>query len=66
MKDFPLGSKVRLEELSRNPYPIFRQLQAEEPVSWIEETQMWFVTLREDVLAVLVEPEPKGNGRWIS
>jgi len=56
-KAFPIGSTVTLKELSGNPYPIYRRLQSQEPVSWIEETQMWFITRREDVLTILADPE---------
>ncbi|MFN8371800.1 MAG: cytochrome P450 [Anaerolineae bacterium] len=50
---FPLGSRITLAELSANPYPVFQRLHAEEPVTWVEETQMWFVARREDNLAVM-------------
>ena len=50
-----LGSSVRLADLSDNPYPIFARLRAEEPVSWVAELGMWFVTRREDVLRVLAD-----------
>lgn len=56
-KTFPIGSRVTLEELGRNPDPIYRRLQSQEPVSWIDETQMWFITRREDVLTILADPE---------
>ena len=54
---FPLGAVVRLADLGANPYDIFRRLQEDEPVSWIEEIQMWFITRRQDVLAVLADTE---------
>lgn len=54
---FPLGATVRQADLSANPYGIFRRLQAEEPVSWIDEIQMWYITRREDVLVVLADTE---------
>src|SRR5579883_1427942 len=52
---FPLGRQVRLEELKRNPYPMLRQLQEHEPVSWIAELGTWFITRRSDTLAVLLD-----------
>lgn len=55
--DFPLGSVVRLADLSRDPYPIYRQLMAQEPVSWVEEQQMWYITRRQDNLDVIYDTE---------
>lgn len=52
---FPLGSQVQLEDLSRNPYPILRELQEQEPVSWINELGVWFVTRRADMLTILLD-----------
>jgi cytochrome P450 len=43
--------------LSADPYPFFARLQAEEPVSWIDEIDMWVVTGRDDVLNVLADYE---------
>ena len=48
-REFPVGQRVRLADLARNPYPVLKRLQQEEPVSWIEELQLWFVTRRADV-----------------
>ena len=42
--DFPIGNSIQLEALNRNPYPIFQQLLAQEPISWVEDLGMWFVT----------------------
>jgi cytochrome P450 len=52
---FPLGNQVRLEVMRRNPYPILKALQEEEPVSWAEEFQAWFVTQRSDCMAILLD-----------
>ena len=52
---FPLGSRVRLETLSRDPYPMLKALQEQEPVSWVAESQAWFVTRRSDCLAILLD-----------
>lgn len=57
LMSFPLGASVRLEDLDRNPYPLLRRLQQQEPVSWVPELEMWFVTMRADVIAVLKDPE---------
>ena len=49
-RQYPLGDRIRLAELAQDPYPHYRQLQAHEPVSWVGETQQWYVTRREDIL----------------
>jgi cytochrome P450 len=52
---FPLGAAVSLEDLTRDPYPIYAKLQAEEPVSWISALNMWYVTRYEDVRTILMD-----------
>jgi cytochrome P450 len=52
-----LGRDVRLADLAVDPYPILARLRQDEPVSWIDEAQMWFVTRRADVVSVLRDPE---------
>ncbi len=54
-RQFPLGDRIRLAQLAENPYPYYRQLQAREPISWVGETQQWYVTRREDILTVLYD-----------
>ena len=51
------GEQVTLEELERDPYPIYRRLRDEEPVSWVPAVQLWLVTRYEDVRAVDLTPE---------
>jgi cytochrome P450 len=50
---FPTGSQVRLEDLHLDPYPTLARLRKLEPVSWIPEFGMWFITRFDDVEAVL-------------
>jgi cytochrome P450 len=52
---FPLGRQVQLEMLSRDPYPVLKALQEQEPVSWVPEARAWFVTRRADCLAILLD-----------
>jgi cytochrome P450 len=52
-----IGHEVRLADLAVDPYPLLARLRISEPVSWIDEAQMWFVTRRADVVHVLREPE---------
>ena len=51
--DFPLGAAVRLSVLDADPYPVLARLRSEEPVSWVPETRMWFVTPRQEIVAIL-------------
>src|SRR5947207_12333529 len=52
---FPLGNQAHLETLSRDPYPMLKALQEQEPVSWVAESQAWFVTRRADCLSILLD-----------
>jgi len=54
---FPLGASVQLADLTKDPYPILRRLQEEEPISWVPEVRMWFVTRRADISNVLKDTE---------
>jgi cytochrome P450 len=51
------GEQVVLEELERDPYPIYARLRDEEPVSWVPAVQLWLVTRYEDVRHVDLTPE---------
>jgi len=48
---------VRLDSLAIDPYPILAHLRATEPVAWVPDARMWFVTRRADALAILRDPE---------
>ncbi len=52
---FPLGSQVRLQALSSDPYPLLKELQEYEPISWVGDVQAWFVTRRADCLTILLD-----------
>jgi cytochrome P450 len=52
-----VGERVTLEELERDPYPIYARLRDEEPVSWVPAVQLWLVTRYEDVRHVGMSPE---------
>lgn len=49
----PIGASLSVDALERDPYPHYRRLRAEEPVSWVPAMNMWLVTRYEDVKAVL-------------
>ena len=52
-----LGERITLDELERDPYPIYARLRDEEPVSWVPAVQLWLVTRFDDVRHVDVTPE---------
>ncbi|HYF12297.1 MAG TPA: cytochrome P450, partial [Actinomycetota bacterium] len=52
-----VGETVTLEELERDPYPIYARLRDEEPVSWVPAVQLWLVTRYDDVRYVDQTPE---------
>lgn len=52
-----VGEQIALEELERDPYPIYARLRDEEPVSWVPAVQLWLVTRYDDVRVVDLAPE---------
>lgn len=40
-----------------DPYPTLSELRAAEPVTWVPEIERWFLTRRDDILAVLRDPD---------
>ena len=52
-----VGETVTLEELERDPYPIYARLREDEPVSWVPAVQLWLVTRYDDVRHVDLSPE---------
>jgi cytochrome P450 len=52
-----VGESVTLEELERDPYPIYARLRDEEPVSWVPAVQLWLVTRYDDVRTVDLTPQ---------
>jgi cytochrome P450 len=50
------GEGIGLEDLERDPYPIYARLREEEPVSWVPAVQLWLVTRYEDVRTVDLSP----------
>jgi cytochrome P450 len=51
-----IGESVTLEALERDPYPIYRRLRDEEPVSWVPAVGLWLVTRYDDVRTVDLTP----------
>jgi cytochrome P450 len=52
-----IGEQVTLDELDRDPYPVYERLREEEPVSWVPAVQLWLVTRYDDVRAVDLAPD---------
>jgi cytochrome P450 len=52
---FPLGHAVTLEELERDPYPVFTRLREWEPISWVAALNLWYVVGYEDVRTALLD-----------
>ena len=44
------------EEIMRDPYPLYRQLQEEAPVFWSEQMDAWVITRHDDVDGALKNP----------
>ncbi len=52
-----IGGTVTIEDLERDPYPIYARLRDEEPVSWVPAVGLWLVTRFDDVRGVDLDPE---------
>lgn len=52
-RNFPIGERITVDLLARDPYPIFQEMIAHEPISWVPAFQMWMVTRREDCITIL-------------
>lgn len=57
IRRFPRGARVTVEALAGDPYPLFHELRAAEPVTWVPELGMWMLTRRDDVVDVLADWE---------
>ena len=51
------GSTVTLDDLERDPYPVYKRLRDEEPVSYVDAVDLWLVTRWDDVQQVDKTPE---------
>lgn len=52
-----IGETITLDELERDPYPVYARLRDNEPVTWVPAVQLWLVTRHDDVRAVDLAPE---------
>ncbi len=54
---FPRGARITVEALAGDPYPLFHELRAAEPVTWVPALGMWMLTRRDDIVGVLADWE---------
>lgn len=52
-----VGTEISVEQLEADPYPIYKQLRAEEPVCFVESVGLWLVTRWDDVQHVDKSPD---------
>lgn len=52
-KNFPVGKQIDTGDLNRDPYPIYAKLQEQEPVTWIEDFNMYMVVRYLDIERIL-------------
>jgi cytochrome P450 len=51
MAEGPVADDVSVQDLERDPYPIYARLRREAPVCWIPAVGLWFITRWADVAA---------------
>ena len=52
-----LAERISVAELEADPYPVYAELRAEEPVAWVPAVEMWLATSWEEAVRVASEPE---------
>jgi cytochrome P450 len=52
-----VGTEISVEQLETDPYPIYKQLRAEEPVCFVDSVGLWLVTRWDDVQRVDKSPD---------
>jgi cytochrome P450 len=52
-----VGTEISVDQLEADPYPIYKQLRAEEPVCFVESVGLWLVTRWDDVQRVDKSPD---------
>jgi cytochrome P450 len=55
--EFPLGARVRLEQLERDPHALLARLREREPVSWLPALGGWLVTRHDLALQAMRDGE---------
>jgi cytochrome P450 len=57
VSDFEFAEAVTVEDLERDPYPVYARLRREAPVCFVAAVGLWFVTRWEDVEQAATHPE---------
>jgi cytochrome P450 len=52
-----VGTEISVEQLEDDPYPVYKQLRAEEPVCYVDSVGLWLVTRWDDVQHVDKSPD---------
>ena len=52
-----VGTGITVDQLESDPYPIYKELRAEEPVCYVDAVGLWLVTRWDDVQHVDKSPE---------
>ena len=52
-----VGTEISVEQLESDPYPIYKQLRAEEPVCFVDAVGLWLVTRWDEVQHVDKSPD---------
>jgi len=48
-----IGDRINVELLAHDPYPVFQEMMTDAPVCWVPSFDLWMITRREDVIAIL-------------
>ncbi len=51
------AESITVDDLDRDPYPIYARLRSEAPVAWVPAVNLWLVTRAADVEFVTTHPE---------
>lgn len=52
---FPRGARITLDQLENDPYPVYADLRAHEPISWIPALGMYYATSEALVRRILLD-----------
>ncbi|MGZ4133151.1 MAG: cytochrome P450, partial [Actinomycetota bacterium] len=56
MAEGPVIDDVTVEDLERDPYPVYARLRREAPVAYVPAVGLWFVTRWQDVVDAAEDP----------
>ncbi|MEP6757848.1 MAG: cytochrome P450 [Actinomycetota bacterium] len=51
-----MTESVTVEELERDPYPVYARLRREAPIAWVPSVGLWFVTRWQDLVEAAEDP----------